>query len=91
MSIVERPKSKFSGQELYKGIFKKVAVYLESLAQYHVFADGNKRTGAVSAARFLFINGYELTATNKELESFVLEVVVEKLNLDLIAGWFKNY
>ena len=47
MSIVERPKSKFSGQELYKGIFKKVAVYLESLAQYHVFADGNKRTGAV--------------------------------------------
>src|SRR3989344_5637432 len=76
MSIVEKPKSKFGGKELYKGVFKKVAVFLESLVQYHVFIDGNKRTGVVSVARFLFINKYELTATNKELETFVMKVAV---------------
>ena len=91
MSIVEKPKSKFSGKELYKGIFKKAAAYLESLVQYHVFTDGNKRTGAVSAARFLFINGYEITATNEELEKFVLKIAVEKLDLDIIAAWFKKH
>ncbi len=91
MSIAEKPKSKFGGKELYKGIFKKAAVYLESLAQYHVFIDGNKRTGAASAARFLFVNGYELIAINKELEDFVLKVVIEKLDLDIIAAWLKKH
>ena len=91
ISITEKPKSKFGGKELYKGIFKKAAVYLESLVSYHVFTDGNKRTGAVSAARFLFINGYKLTATNKELEEFVLKIAVEKLDLEIIAGWLKKH
>ena len=90
MSIVEKPKSKFGGKELYKRIFKKAAAYLESFVQYHTFTDGNKRTGAVSAARFLFINGYELTATNKELENFVMKIAVEKLESDTIASWLKK-
>ena len=90
MSIIVKPKSKFGGKELYKGIFKKAAVYLESLVQYHVFTDGNKRTGAVSTARFLFINGYELIAINKELENFVMKIAVEKLELDIIASWLKK-
>lgn len=91
MSIAKKPKSKFGGEELYKGVFKKAAVFLESLIQYHVFIDGNKRTGAVSTARFLFVNGYELIATNKELENFVMEVVVDKLNLNVIFTWFKKH
>lgn len=90
ISIIEKPKSKFGGKELYKGIFKKASVYLESLVNYHVFTDGNKRTGAVSAGRFLFINGYELTATNKELESFVMKIAVEKLDLKPIDDWLKR-
>ena len=76
MSIVEKPKSKFGGKDLYVGIFKKAAVYLESIVQYHVFLDGNKRTGALSAARFLFINGYEFIPTNKDLEDFVIKVAI---------------
>jgi len=91
LSITEKPKSKFGGKELYKGLFKKAAVYLESLVNYHVFADGNKRTGAVAAGRFLFINNHELSATNKELEEFVLKIAVEKLDLDIIADWLKKH
>ncbi len=91
MSIVEKPKSKFGGKDLYVGIFKKAATYLESIVQYHVFLDGNKRTGAISAVRFLFINGYEFTATNKDFENFVIKVAVEKLDLETISTWLKKH
>ena len=91
MSIAEKPKSRFGGKELYEGVFQKAAIFLESLVQYHVFIDGNKRTGAVSSARFLFINGYELIATNKELENFVMKIAVDKLDLDTISTWLKKY
>ena len=91
MSIAEKPKAKFGGKELYKGIFIKASVCLESLVQYHVFIDGNKRTGAMSAARFLFINKYEIIATNKELETFVIKVAVDKLDLETISTWLKKH
>src|SRR3989344_2210024 len=88
ISIAEKPKMQFGGKELYKGIFKKAATYLESLAKFHIFIDGNKRTAITVGARFLFLNGYELTATNKEVEDFVIEVVIKKLDLKTIADWF---
>ena len=91
LSILEKPKSKFSSKELYKGIFQKAAVYLESIVQYHVFLDGNKRTAAISSARFLYLNGYELVATNRELENFVIQVAIEKLDLKIISVWLKGH
>ena len=90
-SIIEKSKLRFDGKDLYKGVFKKAAVYLESLVHYHVFLDGNKRTGAVSTARFLFINGCELVATSKDFENFVMKVTVEKLDLEIISAWLKKH
>lgn len=90
-SLVERPKSRFGGQEQYRGIFKKAAVYLDSLVRYHVFVDGNKRTAIAAGARFLFLNGYNLSATNKEVEKFVLKVAIEKLEIEEIAAWFRTH
>lgn len=78
------------GKELYGTIFLKAAVYLERIANYHVFIDGNKRTSIAASARFLFLNGYMLHATNNEVEFFVLRVVVEKLSLEEIAEWLEK-
>lgn len=90
LSIVEKSKSSFGGKELYKGVFEKAAVYLESLAKFHVFVDGNKRTAIASAAYFLHLNGYELIATNKEVENFVVKVIVKKLDLETVTDWIKK-
>lgn len=90
-SIAEGPKQRFGGEELYKGTFKKAALYLQTLVQYHAFIDGNKRTAAAAAARFLFLNGYEVSATNKELERFVLKVARAKIDLEPITSWIKNH
>jgi death-on-curing protein len=90
LSLVERPRARFNRKELYRGAFKKAAVYLESLANYHVFIDGNKRTAITVAARFLFLNGYELQVSNKQLERFILKVATKKPDLEVIAEWLRS-
>ena len=90
-SIIEKPKTRFGGKELYIGVFQKAAVYLESFVHYHVFIDGNKRTGFATSVRFLYINGFNFVADNKEVENFVIKVALEKLDPVTIADWFKKH
>ena len=90
LSIIERPKFSSGGRDMHPDVFAKAAVYLEALARYHVFVDGNKRTALATAARFLFLNGYELSASNEEAENFMLRVVEEKLSSENIARWLRK-
>ena len=90
-SLVERPKMQFGGKDLYDGIFRKAAAYFELCAYHHVFMDGNKRTAFAMAARFLFTNGLDLTVSNPEVERFVLDAVVNKFDLKVIADWLKKH
>ncbi len=88
-SIIEKPKMAFGGDDLYKDIFTKASVYLESFAKYHVFLDGNKRTAFVASARFLSVNGYFIKAENAEVVDFMVSVVEKKLEIADIARWLK--
>jgi len=90
-SIAARPMMQFGGKELHSTVFEKAAVYFESTALFHPFIDGNKRTAVALAARFLYLNGYSMTATNPVLEKFALDAVVKKYELKQIAGWFKKH
>lgn len=90
-AIVDKPKAAFGGNDLYPDTFTKAAVYLESIVNYHVFIDGNKRTGIIVCARFLYQNGYTLSSTNKEVEKFVLSVAAEKIDIQTIVVWLKKH
>lgn len=90
-SMLERPKMQFGGKDLYPTLFDKAAAYFESCAMHHAFVDGNKRTAIALAARFLFLNGYDLSARNKTLEAFVLRAVTKRLPLPVIALWLKQH
>lgn len=89
-SMAERAGTCFGGKDLCPTVFEKAAVYFESCARHHVFTDGNKRTAIAIAARFLFINGYNLRATNKDVEKFVIVAVVKKYDIKTIAFWFEK-
>lgn len=91
ISVTNRPKTAFGGKEMYPTIFDKAATYLEGLVKYHVFVDGNKRTAIAASARFLSINGFELSASNKEVEEFVLKIATHKQEIAEIAAWFKKH
>ena len=89
-SIVHKPQSSFGGKDLYDGIFKKAAVLLEAIVNYHVFVDGNKRTALISTARFLHLNGHSLTATNKDVEKIVLAIATKKMDIEKLEKWLKK-
>ncbi|MEO8637746.1 MAG: type II toxin-antitoxin system death-on-curing family toxin [Candidatus Taylorbacteria bacterium] len=90
-SMIERPKQQFGGEDLYPTLFLKSAVYFEVSAYHHPFVDGNKRTAIALGARFLFLNGYDLATTDENLEEFVIECVIKKNDLQVIAKWFEKH
>jgi len=90
-SIIVKPSAQFGGKELYSGVFRKAAVLLESIANYHVFVDGNKRTAFTATAYFLHINGYKLTATNKAVEKTIISVATKHINLDALEAWIEKH
>lgn len=90
-SAVARPQATFDGTELYTTLFVKAAALLDSLINNHPFVDGNKRTGIAAAALLLRLNGYRLTASNPELESFTLQVATIHQPLSQIAAWFEQF
>src|SRR3989344_2507975 len=89
-SIAHKPQARFSGKEIYGGVFLKAAVLLEAIANYHGFIDGNKRTSFACAARFLYINGYAITMTNKDVEQTIIKVAAKELTISDIVAWFKK-
>ncbi len=91
VSIAEKPKTSFGGKDLYPDIFTKAAVLYEALCNYHVFIDGNKRTALLVTYRFLTINGYDLLATNKQLEEHTLFIVMQKPDISEVAAWVKAH
>ena len=89
-SIAHKPQSQFGEKDLYPDIFTKAAVLLEAIANYHVFVDGNKRTSFIATARFLSLNGFEVTMSNHDVEEKVLAVATKHMNLEQIAAWLKK-
>lgn len=95
-SALARPRSSAArssagGEEAYPSIFEKAAVLLDSICGNHPFVDGNKRTAITTASIFLSENGYEVTATNNELEEFTLLVARTKPDIGEIAKWFEDH
>lgn len=90
-SAVGRPQASFDGVDLYPNLFNQVAALLDSLVRNHPFVDGNKRTGIATAAIFMRLNGYRLTATNDELEAFTLSVARSETTPDTITDWLRQH
>ena len=90
-SAVARPQAMFDRQELYLTLFIKSAALVESLIGNQSFMDGNKRTAITSAALFLQVNGYHLTANRQQLKAFTLQCAKGLISLEQMSLWFENH
>ncbi|MES2006994.1 MAG: type II toxin-antitoxin system death-on-curing family toxin [Patescibacteria group bacterium] len=90
-SLSERPKSSFGGIEKFSTLFLKAASYLEAIAMYHVFIDGNKRTALSVAAIFLRANGYVIELPIEESEHYMVGVVTKKPSVEEVAAWLEKH
>ncbi|MDQ1300013.1 MAG: death on curing protein [Patescibacteria group bacterium] len=89
-SIAEKPAACFGGADLYPTLWNKAAILFEGLVNYHVFVDGNKRTGFVATARFLSMNGYTFIASNEDVVTTTLNVATKNISQEELANWLET-
>jgi death on curing protein len=89
-SAVARPQVTFDGKELYADVFIKAAALMDSLVNNHPFADGNKRTGVMSAGLFLLINGYKLKIPSTAMADITMRVATKKVTVEKLAQWMRK-
>ena len=92
-AAVARPQSAFAGVDFYPTPFAKAAALMESIIQRHPFVDGNKRTGLLAAAFFLFEAGYVISSPQQqeELTAVAVEVAEHHLDVNGLSNWFEKH
>lgn len=92
ISAIERPATYIGYQEEYD-VDTICALLIDSLARYHGFRDGNKRTALMTAIWTYRLNDVHFTATdsmNTDFDNMVMWVVTEKPEIDDIASKLKE-
>jgi death on curing protein len=90
-AAIQRPWGPSFGPERFPGPYQKAAALCESLIRRHPFVDGNKRTGVTVGSYLLSTFGYEVEATQRELEDFGVDVARGALDLEQISLWFEDH
>lgn len=89
-SAVNTPFQTFMGNDLYPSIYDKAAQLCYGIANNHPFTDGNKRTALHSMYVYLIINGYDITATQQDVESLIINVAAGNMTNTELAEWLRE-
>jgi death-on-curing protein len=71
-------------------ILRKAAIILHGIATGHPFVDGNKRTAFVAADNLVRDQGYQISATDEDVVSFMLEVAEYRRTRESVEAWLKE-
>jgi death-on-curing protein len=75
----------------YETLSMQAAALLQSLCQNHCFVDGNKRVAFAATAIFLRMNGYRLSVKADDVETFLVNQVIQKrMAIEDIATWLES-
>ena len=72
-------------------VFDLAAAYAFGIISNHPFVDGNKRTGFLAAYIFLYLNGWELMATEDETVAAVLALALKEMDEAGLSNWLKEH
>lgn len=90
-SALQRPFQTFGGIDLYPSILEKAARLAYSLVTNHPFVDGNKRIGAHAMIMFLYLNGVDLSFTQKELIDLFLSLAAGNTDANELHRWLQAH
>lgn len=71
-------------------VFELAASYAMGIVKNHPFLDGNKRTGFVTAALFIELNGFSFQATEEEAVLETLALAASNSTEANYAAWLKR-
>ena len=89
-SAVNTPFQTFMGNDLYPSIYNKAAQLCYGLANNHPFTDGNKRTALHSMYVYLIINGFDIMATQQDVENMIIDVASGNMTNVELAQWLQK-
>ena len=89
-SAVNTPFQTFMGNDLYPSIYDKAAQLCYGIANNHPFTDGNKRTALHSMYVYLIINGYDIIATQQDVENLIINVAAGRMHNTELSKWLQN-
>ena len=89
-SAVNTPFQTFMGNDLYPSIYDKAAQLCYGIANNHPFTDGNKRTALHSMYVYLIINGYDIMATQQDVENMIIDVAAGNMTNTELAQWLRE-
>lgn len=89
-SAVNTPFQTFMGNDLYPSLYDKAAQLCYGIANNHPFIDGNKRTALHSMYVYLIINGFDITASQQEVENLIINVAAGNMTNVELAQWLRN-
>ena len=89
-SAVNTPFQTFMGNDLYPSIYDKAAQLCYGLANNHPFTDGNKRTALHSMYVYLIINGFDIMATQQDVENMIIDVAAGNMTNTELVQWLQK-
>ena len=89
-SAVNTPFQTFMGNDLYPSIYDKAAQLCYGIANNHPFTDGNKRTALHSMYVYLIINGFDITATQQDVENMIIDVAAGNMTNTELVQWLQK-
>lgn len=90
-SALSNPFQSFGDVELYPSIQAKAAQLCFGIVKNHPMIDGNKRLGTHVMLVFMALNGYELSYTQQELSSTILDLAAGKIGFETILQWIISH
>ena len=89
-SAVNTPFQTFMGNDLYPSLYDKAAQLCYGIANNHPFTDGNKRTALHSMYVYLIINGFDIMATQQDVENMIIDVASGNMTNVELAQWLQK-
>ena len=89
-SAVNTPFQTFMGNDLYPSLYDKAAQLCYGIANNHPFTDGNKRTALHSMYVYLIINGFDIMATQQDVENMIIDVAAGNMTNTELVQWLQK-
>lgn len=90
--LVRIVQESINGEQLYPSLFDIAAAYSYYIIEDHIFIDGNKRTGMMSALTFLRLNEVDINynLTDETIENTALDIAQGKHTLNSLSELYSQ-
>lgn len=87
---IERPLTEIYDLIPFPHLLHKATVLMETIINFHPFADGNKRVSLLATFYFLYWNGYDLEIP-EDADKFTIEIAKGKHSLNDVLSWLVRH